>query len=226
MKRPNFAVFIGRTCTRCSPVKKKKKKTGSEWIPSTCARPKLCLACDAKRKGGKEAQAEKWWKCEQKPLALTQKIPFVAEKINHQDQRTPAKHDIHALVVINPRGKRLTISLSVQQERALEKHPAARSAQHQAIDPVSSILSRALYVVKIALEWQHGNCTTGPENNCFLHRIKNRWKKPWTALGEHYIATKIMSLKAGPPWFDFLVIFDFFAPWYRRSREASSVKIA
>ena len=26
------------------------------------------------------------------------------------------------------------------------------------------------------------------------------------------------------PWFEFLVSFDFFAPWYRRSREASSVK--
>ena len=28
-----------------------------------------------------------------------------------------------------------------------------------------------------------------------------------------------------PPWFEFLVIFDFFAPWYRKGREASSVKI-
>ena len=28
-----------------------------------------------------------------------------------------------------------------------------------------------------------------------------------------------------PPWFEFLVIFDFFAPWYRRGWEASSVKI-
>ena len=34
------------------------------------------------------------------------------------------------------------------------------------------------------------------------------------------------SLKAGPPWFEYLVIFDFFAPWYRRGREASSVKIS
>ena len=32
--------------------------------------------------------------------------------------------------------------------------------------------------------------------------------------------------KAGPPWFEFLVIFDFFAPWYRKSRGASRVKIA
>ena len=31
--------------------------------------------------------------------------------------------------------------------------------------------------------------------------------------------------KAGPPWFEFLVIFYFFAPWYRRGWEASSVKI-
>ena len=34
------------------------------------------------------------------------------------------------------------------------------------------------------------------------------------------------SFKAGPPWFEILVIFDFFAPWYRKSREASSVKIS
>ena len=34
------------------------------------------------------------------------------------------------------------------------------------------------------------------------------------------------SLKAGPPWFEFLVIFDFFAPWYRKSRGAFCVKIA
>ena len=34
------------------------------------------------------------------------------------------------------------------------------------------------------------------------------------------------SFKAGPPWFEFLAIFDFFAPWYRRSREASSVKFS
>ena len=33
------------------------------------------------------------------------------------------------------------------------------------------------------------------------------------------------SLRQDPPWFEFLVIFDFFAPWYRRGREASSVKI-
>ena len=35
------------------------------------------------------------------------------------------------------------------------------------------------------------------------------------------------KFKAGPPpWFEFLVIFDFFAPWYRRRWEASSVNIS
>ena len=33
------------------------------------------------------------------------------------------------------------------------------------------------------------------------------------------------SLRQDPPWFEFLVIFDFFAPWYSRDWEASSVKI-
>ena len=32
-------------------------------------------------------------------------------------------------------------------------------------------------------------------------------------------------LRQDPPWFEFLVIFDFFAPWYRRGWEVSSVKI-
>ena len=40
---------------------------------------------------------------------------------------------------------------------------------------------------------------------------------PWELSGSPF--------KAGPPWFEFLVIFDFFASWYRKSREASSVKI-
>ena len=35
-----------------------------------------------------------------------------------------------------------------------------------------------------------------------------------------------LSSKAGAPWFEFLVIFDFFAPWYRESWQASSVKIS
>ena len=33
--------------------------------------------------------------------------------------------------------------------------------------------------------------------------------------------TFLYLFKAGPPWFEFMVIFDFFAPWHRKSREAS-----
>ena len=36
----------------------------------------------------------------------------------------------------------------------------------------------------------------------------------------------VNGLRQDPPWFEFLVIFDFFAPWYKTSREASSVKIS
>ena len=36
---------------------------------------------------------------------------------------------------------------------------------------------------------------------------------------------KVDRIKAGPPWFEFLVIFDVFAPWYRKRREAFSVKV-
>ena len=36
---------------------------------------------------------------------------------------------------------------------------------------------------------------------------------------------KLLPKYPPPPWFEFLVIFYFFAPWYRRGREASSVKI-
>ena len=33
-----------------------------------------------------------------------------------------------------------------------------------------------------------------------------------------------LAFKAGPPWLEFLVIFDFFASWYRTSREAFFLK--
>ena len=38
------------------------------------------------------------------------------------------------------------------------------------------------------------------------------------------ILVKVL-LRQDPPWFEFLVILDFFAPWYKRDWEASSVKI-
>ena len=41
----------------------------------------------------------------------------------------------------------------------------------------------------------------------------------WTFVSDFH------KLRQDPPWFEFLVIFDFFAPWYR-NREASSVKIS
>ena len=50
--------------------------------------------------------------------------------------------------------------------------------------------------------------------------------------GKNSITSELMILECSfpsrqdPPWFGFLVIFDFFAPWYRRSWEASSVKIS
>ena len=43
---------------------------------------------------------------------------------------------------------------------------------------------------------------------------------------EQFSPVDPFEIKAGPPWFEFLVTFNFFAPWYRRSREASSVKRA
>ena len=41
-----------------------------------------------------------------------------------------------------------------------------------------------------------------------------------------FIIVMAVSFKAGPPWFEFLVSFDFFALWCRKSRRASCVKIA
>ena len=52
------------------------------------------------------------------------------------------------------------------------------------------------------------------ENRSKLHSHQNT-----------YLVSQQKKFKAGPPWFEFLVIFDFFAPWYRRGWEASSVKI-
>ena len=56
-----------------------------------------------------------------KTPAVTLKIPFVSDQINHKIQRTLAKHDVPARVV-NPRGKtinNLIKTVSVQQETAL-----------------------------------------------------------------------------------------------------------
>ena len=49
----------------------------------------------------------------------------------------------------------------------------------------------------------------------------------WVMLDVFFsLILSVILLKAGPPWFEFLDIFDFFAPWYRRRREVSSVKIS
>ena len=54
-----------------------------------------------------------------------------------------------------------------------------------------------------------------------LHLLQN------CPLFPSFFFLSLFFLKAGPPpWFEFFVIFDFFAPWYRKSREASSVKIS
>ena len=60
-----------------------------------------------------------------------------------------------------------------------------------------------------------------------LQRLRNDRKK-FSKTFQGCSQMKRFFLKAGPPppWFGFLVIFDFFAPWYRRHREASSVKIS
>ena len=55
------------------------------------------------------------------------------------------------------------------------------------------------------------------------HRARVRFDGPVECLTDMFLG---VILKAGPPWFEFLVIFDFFAPWYRKSKEASSVKIS
>ena len=55
-------------------------------------------------KKGKEEKKKNDGKGKKKTPALTLKIPFVSDQINHQIQRTLAKHDVPARVV-NPRGK-------------------------------------------------------------------------------------------------------------------------
>ena len=55
-------------------------------------------------KRGKEEKKKNDGKVKKKTPALTLKIPFVSDQINHQMQRTLAKHDVPARVV-NPRGK-------------------------------------------------------------------------------------------------------------------------
>ena len=67
-------------------------------------------------KRGKEEKKKNDGKEKKKTPALTLKIPFVSDQINHQIQRTLAKRNVPARVV---KAKRLTTSSSVQQETAL-----------------------------------------------------------------------------------------------------------
>ena len=65
---------------------------------------------------------------------------------------------------------------------------------------------------------------------------KFRWKRLWGARlsrdclvdnqGIFVINWCFRYFKPGSPWFEFLVMFDFFAPWHRKGREASSVKVS
>ena len=70
-------------------------------------------------------------------------------------------------------------------------------------------------------------------------KIRYLWKKLWKPevfvfetwrrildLPNGAWVFECLLLFPGPPWLEFLFIFDFFAPWYRNSRWASCVRIA
>ena len=72
---------------------------------------------------------------------------------------------------------------------------------------------------------------------CRVVEVSKRWR-PFMCLGPLFVlrrrqsSTRMVgccsqrSWTLRPPSFEFLVIFDFFAPWYIRRRDASSVKIS
>ena len=86
-------------------------------------------SCATKR--GKEEKKKKDGKEKKKTPALTLRIPFVSDQINHQIQRTLAKHDVPARVV-NPRGKTIDDLVKCPARNGSVKHATVRSAQHQA----------------------------------------------------------------------------------------------
>ena len=70
---------------------------------------------------------------------------------------------------------------------------------------------------------------------CPSRSLSRMWSVPYVCwmLEKHQALTAFQHVSLlflrqdpPPPWFEFLVIFDFFAPWYRKCREASSVKIS
>ena len=111
------------------------------------------------------------------------------------------------------------------RRRPTSMHPPTSKAHHQLIfgrtvtnKPSTLKQSQDLFNdILFITNGQKNDFRSALENDHTCHRSKS-------IDGQARVDSLKKSFKAGPPWFEFLVIFDFFAPWYRRGWEASSVK--
>ena len=134
-------------------------------------------------KRGKEEKKKNDGKVKKKTPALTLKIPFVSDQINHQIQRTLAKHDVPARIV-NPRGKTIN---------DLVKCPARNGSVktcNSKICAVPSLCQRSnvVYIATCSLCGKDyiGMTARKLHDRAREHMLSARKKNDKTALGEHY----------------------------------------
>ena len=134
-------------------------------------------------KRGKEEKKKNDGKVKKKTPALTLKIPFVSDQINHQIQRTLAKHDVPARVV-NPRGKTIN---------DLVKCPARNGSVktcNSKICAAPSLCQRSnvVYIATCSLCGKDyiGMTARKLHDRAREHMLSARKKDDKTALGEHY----------------------------------------
>ena len=98
-----------------------------------------------------------------------------------------------------------------------ERHSVPRRRPGVAMTPYRALLLVVAVTVTLTqVQGRPSSANSGSETEEW------HWKWFKDVLGTPY---RGKCLRQDPPWFEFLVVFDFFEPWYRRGREASSVKI-
>ena len=101
----------------------------------------LDRSCARATKRGKEEKKKNVEKEKKKTPALTLNIPFVIDQINHQIERTRAKHDVPA-GVLNPRGK--TINDLVKRPARNSSGKTWQQQDLRSTKPVPAIEDRLL----------------------------------------------------------------------------------
>ena len=172
----------------------------AKFLPTSCQKPLFSIPLLSKKKKKKNIEQDIIWstlfKDTECTLIHTNKHQFTTNE-SLQWQKWPRKNRV------------ITVVSSDNEQLILRKAGL-------------EVLIFGLCYVLTLLHNASMHCIMG-----YTQRITNIGVEPTEPL---CLLQKITSLEKqhwqDPPWFEFLVIFDFFAPWYRRRRETSSVKIS